>query len=305
MNRLTGKRANGHMPQSNKNAEWIEDLITEFVSRSPENRLGPDNPEPAFDAPLVGFSSGADPLYQEYVAHIGDFYLTPISIFQQAFPQSQPAAPGDLTVISWILPSTAAVRREQAGQAKRPSERWVRVRYYGEAFNNALRRRVVEALSGQGIQAVAPMLADFWQRMDQGAYAPCSNWSERHAAHASGLGTFGLCDGLITPKGKAMRTGSVVARVDVPATERPYRDHRSYCLYFTHNTCGRCIQRCPVNALDAQGHDKQRCQAYTEGNMPAFAKQAYGIEIPACGLCQVDVPCMDHIPLPEEGAERP
>jgi epoxyqueuosine reductase len=292
------------MPQPDKNAEWIEDLITDFVARSPENRLGPDNPEPAFDAPLVGFSSGADPLYQEYVAHIGDFYLTPLSIFQKAFPQSQPAASGDLTVISWILPSTAEVRREQAGQAKRPSERWVRVRYYGEAFNNALRRHVVEALAGRGIQAVAPMLADFWLRMDQGAYAPSSNWSERHAAHASGLGTFGLCDGLITPKGKAMRTGSVVARVDVPATERPYRDHRAYCLYFTHNTCGLCIRRCPVNAIDARGHNKHRCQAYTEGKMPAFAKQAYGIEIPACGLCQVDVPCMDHIPLPEEGAQR-
>jgi epoxyqueuosine reductase len=290
------------MPQPNKNAEWIADLITDFVARSPENRLGPDNPEPAFDAPLVGFSSGADPLYDEYVAHIGDFYLTPHMIYQKAFPASPPAKPGDLTVISWILPSTAAVRQEHAGQTKRPSERWVRVRYFGEAFNDALRRHVVATLTGSGIRAVAPMLADFWQRSDQGAYAPCSNWSERHAAHASGLGTFGLCDGLITPKGKAIRTGSVVARIDVPATDRPYQDHRAYCLYFSHNTCGRCIQRCPVKAIDLKGHDKRKCQVYTEGTMPAFAKRTYGIDIPACGLCQVEVPCMDHIPRPEEGA---
>jgi epoxyqueuosine reductase len=293
------------MPQNKKNADWIEDLITGFVARSPKNRLGPDHPEPAFDAPIVGFSSGADPLYGEFVAHIGEFYLTPLLIFQKAFPESPLVAPRDLTVISWILPSTAAVRREQAAQAKRPSERWVRVRFFGEEFNNALRRHMVETLAEQGIQAVAPMLTDFWQRVDQGAYAPCSNWSERHAAHASGLGTFGLCDGLITPKGKAMRTGSVVARIDVPATSRPYRDHRAYCLYFSHNTCGRCIQRCPVNAINAEGHNKQRCQAYTEGKMPGFAKQAYDIEIPACGLCQVNVPCMDHIPRPEEGAEHP
>jgi hypothetical protein len=113
----TGQPANGlrgkNMPQPNKNAEWIADLITDFVARSPENRLGPDNPEPAFDAPLVGFSSGADPLYDEYVAHIGDFYLTPHMIYQKAFPASPAAKPGDLTVISWILPSTAAVRHEQ------------------------------------------------------------------------------------------------------------------------------------------------------------------------------------------------
>jgi epoxyqueuosine reductase len=292
------------MPQSNKDAKWIEDLITDFVARSAENRLSPDNPEPAFDSPLVGFSSGADPLYHEFVDHIGDFYLTPLSIAQKAFPQSPPVAPGDLTVISWILPSTTAVRHEQAGQSKRPSERWVRVRFYGEAFNNALRRHVVDALADQGIQAVAPMLSDFWERVEQGAYAPCSNWSERHAAYASGLGTFGLCDGLITPKGKAMRTGSVVARIDVPATDRPYSDYHAYCLYYSHNTCGRCMQRCPVNAIDAKGHKKHRCQAYTEGKMPGYAKQAYGIEIPVCGLCQVDVPCMDHIPRPEEGAER-
>jgi epoxyqueuosine reductase len=292
------------MSQSDNNAEWIENLITDFVNRSPENRLRPHHPEPAFDAPLVGFSSGADPLYNEYVVHIGDFYLTPLTIFQKAFPESPLVEPSDLTVISWILPSTAKVRREQARQTKRPSERWMRVRFYGEAFNNALRKHVVDTLTGRGIQTVAPMLADFWQRLDQGAFAPCSNWSERHAAHASGLGTFGLCDGLITPKGKAMRTGSVVARIDVPPTVRPYNDHRAYCLFFSHNTCGRCIRRCPVNAIDPKGHNKRRCQAYTEGKMPAFAKRAYGIDIPACGLCQVNVPCMDHIPRPEEGVER-
>ena len=40
-------------------------------------------------------------------------------------------------------------------------------------------------------------------------YGMASCWSERHAAFVSGLGTFGLCDGLITPVGKAMRCGSV------------------------------------------------------------------------------------------------
>ncbi len=292
------------MPQINSPAAWIENLITEFVDKSPENRLGPDKPERAFDAPLVGFSSGADSLYDEYVAHIGDFYLTPLQIYQKAFPGAPPIAPDALTVISWILPSTAATRDEQAAQTKRPSERWVRVRFHGEDFNVALRKQVVNALADRGIQAVAPMLADFWSRSDQGAYAPCSNWSERHAAHACGLGTFGLSDGLITPKGKAMRTGSVVARVAVPPTPRPYDNHNAYCLHYAHNTCGYCITRCPVNAISPKGHDKKRCQAYTEGKMPVFSKETYGIEIPACGLCQVDVPCMARIPSPEDGAKR-
>ena len=73
----------------------------------------------------------------------------------------------------------------------------------------------------------------------EGPYAPCSNWSERHAAYAAGLGTFGLCDGLITQVGKAVRVGSVVAQVAVPASKRPYGDHQAYCNH--DKGCRACI----------------------------------------------------------------
>ncbi len=282
-------------------ARWIETHIKTFVAQSALNRLGPEMDEPAFDAPMVGFSSGADPLYDEYVAHIGPFYLTPAEIHRRTFPDSPPAAAEDLTVISWILPSTAATRNEQAGQKSKPSQRWARVKLHGEGFNIALRQHVVSVLAEAGIQAVAPLLADFWKRSDQGPYAPCSNWSERHAAHACGLGTFGLCDGLITPLGKAMRTGSVVARIRIAPPPRPYDNHRAYCLHFSHGTCGKCIPRCPANAISTAGHDKQRCMQYTEKKMPDYLKTAYGIDIAACGLCQVNVPCMAGIPKPEDG----
>jgi epoxyqueuosine reductase QueG len=282
-------------------ADWITKQICTFVAESADNRLGPDTDEPAFDTPLVGFSRGSDPLYDEFVAHIGDFYLTPLEIFNKAYPASSGIVATDLTVISWVLPSTAATRAEQAGQTKRPSKRWAQVRMHGEAFNMLLRRQMVTMLAEKGIAAVAPMAADFWSRSDKGPYAPCSNWSERHAAYASGLGTFGLCDGLITPVGKAMRTGSVVARLTVPPTRRPYTDHHAYCLYFSHGTCGKCIPRCPVKAIGEQGHHKKRCQQYTETKMPDYLKTTYGIDIPACGLCQVDVPCMDRIPIPADG----
>ena len=289
------------MPNKTNPAQWIENRIKTFVTQSPLNRLGPDMVEPAFDAPMVGFSSGGDPLYDEYVAHIGDFYLTPAEIYRRAFPGSEPASGETLTVISWILPSTRSTRDEQARQKKKPSERWARVRFHGEDFNVALRKHVVASLEEVGVQAVAPMLADFWSRSDQGPYAPCSNWSERHAAHACGLGTFGLCDGLITPLGKAMRTGSVVARTQIAAPPRPYADHRAYCLHYSHGTCGKCISQCPVNALSETGHDKQRCMHYTEKKMPKYLNDNYGIDIPACGLCQVNVPCMAGIPDPRDG----
>ena len=280
---------------------WISGVIQDFTSASAANRLGPSLTEKAFDLPLVGFASGSDAIFEEYVNHIGEFYLTPLAIFHQAFPQAARVQARELTVISWILPSTSATRKEQADRHKQPSRRWAHTRLWGERFNEALRRHVVETLAARGIASVAPMLAPFWSRSDRGPYAPCSNWSERHAAYAAGLGTFGLCDGLITPLGKAMRTGSVVARVQVPPTRRPYTDRHAYCLHYSHGTCGKCIQRCPVRALSAAGHDKKRCMQYTEHSMHAYMSQHYQLDTYACGLCQVAVPCMDHIPSPVEG----
>jgi len=281
-------------------ADSIRDLIETFMTESPENRLGATHPEPVFDKPLVGFSNAMDSLYEEYVRHIGDFYLTPLEIFRKGCPGQNTAAGEDLTVISWILPSTSATRSEQAASTRRPSERWCRTRHFGEKCNDALRRHLVTRLEKAGIPAVAPMLSDFWSRSDLGPYAPCSNWSERHAAYAAGLGTFGLCDGLITPVGKAMRTGSVVAKLTVAPSRRPFTDHHAYCLFFSHGNCGKCIDRCPVQALSREGHDKWRCMKYTHG-MKAYMRRKYGFETSACGLCQVEVPCMAHIPDPKEG----
>lgn len=285
----------------NNPAAWIQDLITNFVAQSPKNRLPGDRSRQAFDPPLIGFSSGSDAIFDEFVAHIGDFYLTPVQIYQKAFPVSTIATGDDITVISWVLPQTAETCAEHAKQTKRPSKSWAQAKFYGEAFNDALREHVVASLNAKNIDAVAPMKAEFWSRSDKGPYAPCSNWSERHAAHASGLGTFGLSDGLITPKGKAMRTGSVVARISIAPSPRPYRDHRAYCLFYSHGTCGKCIDRCPINAISNNGHDKKRCQVFTEVKMRQYVKEAYDVEDSVCGLCQVDIPCMRSIPQPEDG----
>lgn len=286
-----------------KPEKWIIDIIKNYVAEAPENSLGLPTGEKAFDSPLVGFSSGADPLYTEFKNHIGSFYFTPMELFRKTFPKNETRVQ-KLVIISWIIPSTMRTRKEQAGQKKYPSERWVRTRALGEDFNNVLRRKVLDTLSEKNIRALAPLLSPFWSRYDQGAYAPCSNWSERHAAYAAGLGTFGLCDGLITPVGKAVRIGSVIAELDVPSSPRPYTDHHAYCLHFTHDTCRECITRCPVNALSKSGHDKQRCMQYTEKTMNKYIKKKYGLETYACGLCQAGVACTYGIPEVPPGKSR-
>jgi epoxyqueuosine reductase len=278
---------------------WLENLIESFVTESPENSLGNRMNDKAWAKPLVGFSAGNDPLYQFYKSDIGDFYWTPLEIFLKTFPSSKVTA-GQLTVISWVLPQSEATKADNRRQTKYPSERWARARVQGEGVNNKLRKIVVSSLHEKGFRAVAPMLSLLWKQKTSKHYGLASTWSERHAAYASGLGTFGLCDGLITPRGKAMRCGSVVADIKIPPTRRLYSDHHEYCLYFSKGTCGKCIQRCPAGAISRVGHDKIKCRDYLHNVVEDFVKSNYGFNSYGCGLCQTGVPCESKIPAEQD-----
>ena len=276
-------------------SSWLENTIGDFCAQSTRNSLRYTEDEKAWGEPLVGFSSGADPLYPAIRSDIGDFFMTPLEIFNKAFPGID-ASPDDLSVISWVLPQTERTRADHRKESTWPSERWARSRHYGEEFNVSLRRHVVEVLQSAGFAAVAPVLAPFWEWKTSERYGICSNWSERHAAHIAGLGTFGLCDGLITPAGKAMRCGSVVARIGIRPTPRPYTHHREYCLFHSRGICGKCIKRCPVGALSEKGHDKNKCSDLVQKTALEYVRDNYRIETYACGLCQVGVPCESRIP---------
>ena len=278
--------------------QWIETLIKDFINQSGENTMKNAENEKAWADPLVGFSRGDDPIYQDFKEHVGAFHWTPLEIFTQTFPDLKVAAE-DLTVISYILPHTERTKLDSRKETAYPSERWARVRIFGEEASNKLRKRVVEVLREKGIQAVAPLNSPLWERKASDRYVFSSTWSERHAAYASGLGTFGLCDGLITPRGKAMRCGSVVARIKVPPTKRAYKDHQAYCLFFSRGICGKCIERCPAGAISKKGHDKNKCRSYMHPGTEAYVKSHFGFEGYGCGLCQTGVPCESKIPIEE------
>ena len=211
---------------------WLSDIITEFVKNSPDNSLRMEPDEKAWDEVLVGFSSGADPLYEAYKDLVWELHWTPLEAFSVQFPEVS-VTPDDLMVISWILPQREATKADNRKETFYPSRRWVQARFPGEEFNNILRRHVVQELSSSGVKSVAPILLPEWTWGKSPKYVLASKWSERHAAYAGGLGTFGLCDGLITPKGKAHRVGSVVANLSVPATARPYNDHHACTASFS------------------------------------------------------------------------
>lgn len=278
---------------------WIEVFIKSFTNECSENSLKNKENDRAWSDPLVGFSSADDPIYQEFKRHIGPFYWTPLEIFNQSFPELK-VTQDQLTIISWVLPHTEDIKSDNRKETLYPSERWARARVYGEEFNKNLHRHVVSTLQASGFEAIAPTLSPLCETKMSEHYGLASTWSERHAAYASGLGTFGLCDGLITPRGKAVRVGSVVARLKIPPSKREYNNHHAYCLFFAKGQCGKCIPRCPAGAVTEAGHDKVKCRDYIRQVTVNYVKSHFGFEGYGCGLCQTGVLCESEIPSKQD-----
>jgi epoxyqueuosine reductase len=279
-------------------AKWIEAIIKDFINKSSYNTLKNKENEKAWEEPLIGFSNGNDSLYQKYKECIGPFHWTPLEIFLNTFPNIEIQAE-DLSVITWILPATENIKSDNRKEKKYPSERWARARIFGEETNEKLRKHVVVALQECGFKAIAPSLSPSWKSTQFGGYPIASTWSERHAAYASGLGTFGLCDGLITKRGKAIRCGSVVSNIKILPTKRPYDNHHAYCLFFSKGTCGKCMERCPAGAITPKKHDKFKCASYLLGDVKKHSNFHFDYEWYGCGLCQTGVPCESKIPSSE------
>lgn len=277
-------------------SRWLRQSIKDFCNESEHNTLRDAGNQKAWEEPIIGFSRGDDLLYDRLKEDIGAFYWTPLEIYRKTFPEEKEVTSDKLTIISWILPHTEQIKQDQRKQTKYPSESWVRARIFGEQFNDKLRCFVVDILSNRGYHALVPVLSPLWAIRTSKRYGLASNWSERHTAFVSGLGTFGLCDGLITPVGKAIRSGSVIADISIEPTPRPYRALHDYCLFYTKETCRNCVDRCPAGAITEKGHDKDRCNDYIRSIVSPHNRSQYGLEGGGCGLCQALVSCESKIP---------
>lgn len=281
------------------NKQDIYKLISDYVSTCELNRLSEDlaiYPRLAgmklFDAPLVGFSSATDSLYTETFKQEGVIapeYLAPREWLNNAE-----------TVISFFVPLSQEIRESNRTEKdvpyeeaipQRASAEWLHGRIEGQIFVDSLTTYLEEALKSQGFDCVCPSTSERFQIIKP--YV--SNWSERHAAFASGLGTFGLSKGLITKKGIAGRFGSVITSAHFEPDVRPYKDTFEYCIM-----CGACQERCPAEAIDkargcALGKDQNVCGPYVKGSyLPPQGAQ--GVVRYGCGKCQVGVPCEFEIP---------
>jgi len=276
------------------NNAYIENWIKERMSHIEYNNLKL-LPGFAFEIPSVGFSRGDDPLYAFYKDHIDhDFYRLPSEWLKAVYGHD--FDPANVSVISWFLPQTDDTKEKSRKTTDCPPMEWTMNRVHGEECNRQLAKALEQHLIELGYEAVAPMCSDQFSWGDSEKFVKMSNWSERHTAHISGLGTFGLCDGLISKRGKAGRYGSVIVYAPLEATERTYTTYNEYCM--AKSGCTACIKRCPAGAITLEGgHDKRKCMQYHSEVIEKIDLERYGYDgYAVCGLCQTGVPCESCIP---------
>ena len=269
----------------------VLDLVLDTFHSFPGNAVAPEaaiTPDLAgmvlFEEPLLGVADAADPIFVTYQQEgvVGPWHMLPGDWL-----------PGAKAVISLFFPFTEAVKDgERKADPGETSPQWLHGRIEGQEYLAALLVEMAKRLNDAGVNTCVPCV-DSRFKVGRGFPVPGfdvrtygSTWSERHAAYACGLGTFGLCKGIITEKGMAGRFGSIIVDVPLEADVRPYTGVYDYCVM-----CGACARRCPANAVDMEtGKDHDKCAARLDWSGVAYAPR-YG-----CGKCQTAVPCESRNP---------
>lgn len=244
-----------------------------------------------YEMPLVGFADASDELFERYKQPevIGANYYSP----SEWLPRAK-------TVVSFFLPFTKAVRISNRTDRADPSTQWLYGRIEGQTFLSQFMMELKQMLEAKGIDVCVPSLDErfdiIYETTSNGGepdFHVDSRWSERHAAYACGLGTFGLSRGLISEKGMAGRYASLIVSEEWPATERKYTGIDDYCI-----KCDACIRNCPVQAISHEhGKNNARCKNHVDKMKEKYAPR-YG-----CGKCQVGVPCEFMAPGMKKGTD--
>lgn len=276
----------------------IDRMVREVFDSLEGNHFGtlgqPDIP--MWEEPLVGVAAGDDLYFTFLKEHVGDVHWTPAEAFAQLH---EGGVAKDLRVLSMVFPQSPVTRQEQAKARTFPADHWVVSRGEWEPLMEEFSSKLVKRLDQEGIRAVSIDLLPNLRLVRTDNLGLASSWSHRHGAFAAGLGTFGLSEGFISEKGKAVRITTTILEADIPVTPRGDRGPYDWCLYYAKGICGSCIRRCPTKAITQRGHDKEKCERYEDDIevrlWPDHLEkkgQKFG-----CGICQVKIPCEDKKPL--------
>jgi len=257
--------------------ECFEKLCGELFEQCPSNcvEISDMGKVELFDRPIVGSAAADDELFTRYKKE---------EIIGPAFMRPEEWLPGAKTIVAFFFPFTETVRHSNRDDPNRPSTPWLYGRIEGQQFLNAFMGQLLRRLTESGIGACVPCLDERFKvqfEMVGEDFHADSRWSERHAAYACGLGTFGLSRGLIPERGMAGRIASIIIDEVFEPDVRPYTGVYDYCV-----RCGVCAKRCPAGAITLEsGKNNTKCHSYLNRMKEQYAPR-YG-----CGKCQVGVPC--------------
>jgi ferredoxin len=256
--------------------EEILDFVTHLVRTDFRNAFPEGDNLPIWDAPLIGISSADDPLFERFQDPevVGPDHRLPYEWL-----------PGACSIITVFLPFTGHITANYSKEQRYSAIEFSSGKWNGSKFLNVVRRALIRFVEQHGGDAVAPNIDP---RYDSEGWLPY--WSERHAAFASGLGTFGLHQNFITEKGALGRLCSVITTLRLTPKERRYTDIYGYCLYAVDGSCHACIKRCPTGAITDAGKLPGICEQH--GNKKHFKGWDYG----SCGHCSTLIPCAREIP---------
>lgn len=278
------------------NLQRIDEIISGYMEASSGNYVVEDiaiRPDLAgmrmYELHTVGVASPDDEYFQACLDPnaIGPHFMGP----RKWLPEAKSVVSVFLTLSPKVTESNALVKTW-------PSDEWLHARIEGNTFINSLMAHLKDALEADGYPTVIPSSDPRFCSVSGkkagtnvnteklAGLSFTSVWSERHAAYACGLGTFGLSKGIITKYGMAGRLGSVVTALDLPRTKRDYTGLYEYCTM-----CGACVTNCPVGAISIEGgKNHEICSEFLGKTMDRY-RPRYG-----CGKCQVAVPCQQAAP---------
>lgn len=257
--------------EQNMDSTKVRAALTESIWDFVKKYKRDNNLKTSWKKPLVGFADAKG----EYIISLKD-------IVSQTHYLPCDFMPECTVVISYFLPFAPEIGRSNIA-GDEPSRVWVTAYDETNEMFLHINENLAEAVENLGYSAVSPNPVG----MIDGEHI-YSNWSQRHIAYAAGLGTFGINNMLITEKGTCGRFYSIITDLPVKP-DIPLSEER--CLYKRTGSCGMCVRKCPVNALDTERpFDRNRCALRLDGFCRLF-----GADV--CGKCVVDLPCTCEIPL--------
>ncbi len=223
--------------------------------------------------PLIGFASAGDPLFLKLKEIVDKNHIHPTEVLSDA-----------KTVVVYFIPFQERIVKSNANEGV-CSEEWAHAYIETNELIVSLNSALSIELDKYRIKSyILPPTHNF----DKDKLL--SEWSHKHVAYISGLGTFGLHQMLITRKGACGRLGSMIINRELEPTER--MDYE-YCLHKRNIKCKQCVKKCTFGALSEKTFDRRSCYNVCLENESLYSNLG---SADVCGKCVCNVPCSFKVP---------